>query len=90
MPARNVQVALWDEVAVNLIGPWKINVQDQEFTFSALTCIDPVSNLVKIARINNKSSNHIADQFANVWLSKYPSPNRCIHDNGGKFIGHEF
>ena len=30
------------------------------------------------------------DQFANVWLSRYPSPNRCIHDNGGKFIGHEF
>ena len=90
LPARNAQVAPWDEVAVDLIGPWKIEVQGREFTFNALTCIDPVSNLVEIVRINNKSSAHIADQFANVWLSRYPSPNRCIHDNGGEFIGHEF
>ena len=55
-----------------------------------LTCIDPVSNLVKIVRINNESSAHIADQFTNVWLSRYPSPNRCIHDNGGEFLGNEF
>jgi len=41
-------------------------------------------------RINNKSSQHISEQFANVWLARYPSPNRCIHDNGGEFIGHEF
>ena len=55
-----------------------------------LTCIDPVLNLVKIVRINNKLADHVADQFANVWLSKYPSPNLCIHDNGGKFIGERF
>ena len=29
-------------------------------------------------------------QFENVWLSRYPRPNRCIHDNGGEFIGWEF
>ena len=22
-----------------------------------------------------------------MWLSRYPSPNRCIHDNGGEFCG---
>jgi len=25
-----------------------------------------------------------------LWLSRYPKPNRCISDNGGEFIGHEF
>ena len=30
------------------------------------------------------------DQFENVWLSRYPVPNRCIHDNGGEFFGWEF
>ena len=55
-----------------------------------MTCIDPVLNLVEIVRINNKSVDHISDQFANLWLSRYPSPNRYVHDNGGEFIGHEF
>ena len=77
-------------MAVNLIGPWKIQVNGRTFVFSALTCIDPVSNLVEIIRINNKSADHILDQFSNVWLSRYPSPNRCIHDKGGEFIGHKF
>ena len=90
LPPRNAQVAPWDEVAVDLIGPWKIEVQGREFVFRALTCIDPVSNLVEIIRIDNRSSQHVSDQFANSWLARYPSPNRCIHDNGGEFIGHEF
>ena len=90
LPPRNALVAPWDEVAFNLIKPWKIQVDGRTFLFSALTCIDLVSNLVKIIRINNKSADHIADQFANVWLSRYPSSNCCIHDNGGEFIGHKF
>jgi len=90
LPPRNAQVIPWDEVAVDLVGPWKIEIQGREFVFNALTCIDPVTNLVELIRINNKSSQHISEQFANVWLARYPSPNRCIHDNGGEFIGHEF
>ena len=41
-------------------------------------------------RINSKSSSHVSEQFANCWLSRYPRANRCIHNNGGEFIGHEF
>ena len=33
---------------------------------------------------------HVAEQFENVWLSRYPRPNRCVHDNGGEFIGWKF
>ena len=90
MPPRNARLMPWDEVAVDLIGPWKVTIDGTELIFKALTCIDPVTNLVKIIRINNKSSSHIAEQFANCWLSRYPRANRCIHDNGGEFIGHEF
>ena len=28
--------------------------------------------------------------FANCWLSRYPRPNRCVHDNGGEFTGFPF
>ena len=58
--------------------------------FKALTCIDMISNLVEIIRIRNKTSRHVAEQFANCWLSRYPRPNKCIFDRGGEFIGPEF
>ena len=61
-----------------------------ELEFKALTCIDPVTNLAEAIRINNKTSRHIADQFQSYWLSRYPKPNKCIHDNGGEFIGALF
>ena len=56
----------------------------------ALTIIDMVTNLVKLVRISNKTSAHVALQFENTWLSRYPLPRACIHDQGGEFIGHPF
>ena len=41
-------------------------------------------------RLENKTSNHVAQQFENFWLNRYPRPNKCIHDKGGEFIGPEF
>ena len=70
-----------------MIGPWKIKIGRVELEFIALTCIDPVSNVVEAIRINTKTSEHIAEQFANCWLSIYPRPLKCIHDNGGEFVG---
>ena len=90
LPPKEAILMPWDEVCVDLIGPWKILIGDTEVNFKALTCIDPVTNLLEVIRINNKSSAHVAEQFANCWLSRYPRPNRCIHDNGTEFLGHEF
>ena len=90
LPARHAQLLPWNEVAIDLIGPWRIDINGQEIEFNALTCIDPVTNLVEIIRIENKTAVHVAQQFENCWLSRYPRPNRCIHDNGGEFIGEEF
>jgi hypothetical protein len=28
--------------------------------------------------------------FENTWLARYPKPERCVHDNGGEFIGADF
>ncbi len=54
LPPREAPLVPWEEVAVNLIGPWKIKVNRQELVFHALTCIDPVINLTKLICINNK------------------------------------
>ena len=90
LPPRVAGIFPWRTVAVDLIGPWKIKVNGVPLEYNALTCIDPVTNLTEIIRIRNKTSKHVADQFANCWLSRYPRPIQCIHDNGGEFIGHEF
>ena len=55
-----------------------------------MTCIDPVTNLVEIVRVQNKTAAHVAQQFENCWLSRYPRPNRCVHDNEKEFVGAAF
>ena len=87
---REAGIHPWREVAVDLIGPWTIRLGGQETTFQALTIIDTVTNLTELVRLNNKTSAHVANQFENTWLSRYPRPLRCIHDQGGEFTGWPF
>ena len=62
-----------------------------QLSFDALTCIDPVTNLLEIYRYpGNKTASEAARLFENHWLSRYPRPNRCVHDNGPEFVGHDF
>jgi hypothetical protein len=56
----------------------------------ALIAIDTVTNLVELIRIDNKESNTVTRKFAQCWLTRYPWPQRCIHDPGTEFIGPEF
>ena len=90
LPPRETLVAPWFEVAVDLIGPWQVNIGTRILLFQALTCIDTVTNLAEVIRIDNKSSVHISMLFENNWLARYPRPSRCIHDNGGEFTGAAF
>ena len=90
LPPREAPLTSWSEVMVDLIGPWKVEINNENVYFNALTCIDPVTNLVEIIRIENKTANHVARKFEECWLNRYPRPNKCIHDNGGEFIGWEF
>ena len=82
LPSKIVTGSPWNEVALDLIGPWKIKLKTRSkkkiYEFMALTCIDPFSNLPEIIRINGKTSKHVSEQFTNLWLSRYPKPNRCI------------
>lgn len=89
LPPKHVNMTPWDEICVNIIGPWNINIGGYVHSFNALTCIDPVSNHVEIIRIDNRYSYHARDQFQNCWLSHYLKPNRCVHDKRRDFIGWE-
>jgi hypothetical protein len=90
LPPREALIAPWSETHVDLIGPWVIKVNGVDVEFNALTSIDPVLNLVELIRVDSKTSAHIRDKFQQSWLSRYPWPVRCVHDNGGEFTGWEF
>ena len=89
-PPCNALTTPWLEVPVDLIGPWSVKVNLQELVFHALTCIDTVSNLAEVICIENKTAAHISILFENHWLSRYPHPSWCVHDNGGEFTGVPF
>jgi hypothetical protein len=58
-----VLIAPLEEVAIDLIGPWKVKVNGRQVQFNALTCIDMALNLVKLIRVDNKTAKHIRDKF---------------------------
>jgi hypothetical protein len=63
-----VQIAPWEEVTINFIGPWKVKVNGQQVEINALTCIYTASNLVKLIRVDKKTAKHIRDKFTQSWL----------------------
>ena len=82
VPPKNIEhLQPWDEVCVDLIGPWKVVINQFEYFFRALTCIDPIMNLPEIIPINNTTSLEVANAFEDHWLSRY---------NGNEFLGWEF
>jgi hypothetical protein len=92
LPSREAGLVPWNKVTVDLIGPsWTLSIQGAKVKCNDLTCIDPVSNLVEIAWIHNKSAAHVSTiVFENSWVVRYPWPLCCIHDNGGEFIRDDF
>ena len=90
IPERGDYPHPFEEVAVDLLGPWKIKVGGRTIELRALSCTDTGSNLTELPRIDSKTSEHITLKFENEWLSRYPRPFGVIHDNGGEFIGAAF
>ncbi len=90
LPKQEVQIAPWEEITINLIGPWKVQLNGQQVEFNALACIDVASNLVKLIRVDYKTAKHICDKFTQSWFCRYPCPVQCLHDKGGEFIGQNF
>ena len=91
MAPRTVRAAPWEQVDIDLIGPWTVPVRTgNSYEFMALTCIDRVTGLAELIRVEDKTSMHVAAKFDECWLSRYPRPMTCCHDNGGEFTGWEF
>jgi len=61
---RGLKAQPFEEVAVDLICPWKVQVCGKPYVFNALTATDTVTNLVEIVRIDKKTPQHITSRFA--------------------------
>ena len=59
-----MRAALWEQVDVDFIGPLTVNVKKgSNFEFMALTCIDRVTGLAELIRIDDKTAMHLAAKF---------------------------
>lgn len=87
---REAVVQPFYETQTDLIGPWNISIHGQIHTFHALTITDTATNLTELTRIDNKTSRHVAMKYGQAWLSRYPKPVRCVHDQGTEFMGQDF
>ena len=67
-------IARWSEVHVDCIGPWKVSLpKNNMLQFYALTCIDPVTNLIEIIHFHGPpTAAKIKRLFENHWSSRYP------------------
>jgi hypothetical protein len=90
LPPRNDVAQPWEEVAVDLISPWSINLPLGKLSIFGFTIIDTTTTLAECVRIDHKTSDFIAMQFANTWLARHPKPLRCVHDQGTEFVGIAF
>jgi hypothetical protein len=67
---RDAIVSPWQEVHIDMIGPWRIRLNKVDITVSALTAIDPVTNLLEIVRTKHPITAAEAFRaFENLWLS---------------------
>jgi Integrase core domain. len=87
IPQKDPEMNPWSQVQVDLVGPWRFHLQ---ITVEAFSAIDLFIGLCKLSHIRNKMCTHISTTFHNVWISHYPMPLFCIHDNGPEFVAQEF
>ena len=73
-----------------MIGHWKVSIINFEYQFRALTCIDTIIGLHEVIPVDNATSKSVAIAFEDNWLSQYPAPVRCLHNNGNDFLGPTF
>jgi transposase InsO family protein len=79
----------WDQVAVDLIGPWTIATKNKTVKLTCLTTIDLATRWIEIQRVHVKTAENVALLFDRAWLPRYPRPTTVIHDAGTEF-GQEF
>ncbi len=69
LPEHEVHSIPFEECAVDLIGPWTVQVCGRHYKFEGLTVIDTVTNLVELP-VKNHTSHRGKQRFWNVSINQ--------------------
>jgi len=72
IPLKDIEIAPWKDVSLDLSGPWKTTINNKEVSFHALTAIDPFTSWIEIIPVLSKTGLHITNLFEQEWLRHYP------------------
>ena len=57
VPTKQIRhLYTWEEVSVDMIGPWKVTINNAEYQFRALTCIGNIIGLPEAIPVGNATS----------------------------------
>jgi hypothetical protein len=100
---KGPEIVPWHTLCINRIGPYKIGQDQmitvqkkgeraKKVTQPApilwcMTMIDPATNWLEIARIDDRSSMEAANELEITWFNRYPLPTELIVDRGKEFMG---
>jgi hypothetical protein len=83
---KDVETEPWRDIALDLSGPWKTNLNGQQIEFHSLvTIINCFTSWVEIIPLQSKSGKHFTNLIEQEWLCQYPRPSQFIYDQGGEF-----
>jgi Integrase zinc binding domain len=84
LPLKDMEASVpWNHVNINLIGPLSVKTKSKRtFVLNALTMIDLATGWFEISEIKERTVEHVAKVFDNVWLSRYPRPQYIGFENG--------
>lgn len=88
-PSKEVLLP-WQQVNVDMIGPYQQDQTENLSTFYALTMIDLITKWFEVAPILKKKADTVAKSLNEYWLAKYPRPLWCRHNQGTEFPGIGF
>ena len=86
---KDVETEPWKDIALDLAGPWKATINEQEVEFFTFTIIDVFTGWVEIIPMKEKKMEVIRDLLVQNWLRRHPRPSRCIFDAGSEFDNEE-
>ena len=84
----------WYTVCVDCVGPHKLTLRSgktvRKLKLMAMTAIDPATGFFKIIKLQDQTAESTALALDEMWLTQFPRPVRCVHDNGTEFTGGQF
>jgi hypothetical protein len=87
LPTKTAEGEPWEILCVDLIGPYTIKRTDKEpLKLWCITMIDPATSWFEIKEIKNKAAITTANIVEQVWLTRYPIPQKVIYDRGTEFM----